>query len=71
MADNEIDMTELRGEIEALGNSMAFLVDVIGSGLTLSERGQVGFLEFGHYSQQRFSAVEDRIRNYVKGSAPS
>ncbi len=71
MAAIAIDVTELRGEIQEFANSLALLVDVIGSGIPLSERGQVGLLEFGHYSQQRIIAVEEKLRSYADGNDPS
>lgn len=71
MAATAIDVTELRGEIQDFANSLALLVDIMASGIPLSERGQVGLLEFGHYSQQRIIAVEEKLRYYGEANDPS
>lgn len=71
MTNNVQRMMELREEFQECENSLSFVVDVTTSNVELSERGRLGFTEFGITSVRRLSAAVAKLSDYAEGSLPS
>ncbi|MHB0817700.1 hypothetical protein ACYCFK_05425 [Stutzerimonas stutzeri] len=66
-----LELMQLRGELEDVGNTLSLLVDITSSGLALSERGQAGLLDLGVSALNRLDEAVGALQHYEDGNAPS
>ncbi|GEM_PF-1385230 len=71
MQSKKESLLELREELQECGYSLSLVVDISTSDIELSERGRLGFVEFGMASVRRLHAAVEKLGDYTEGSLPS
>lgn len=68
---NNLNLTDIRGELQDAANIMRFIVEVTSTGVTLSDQAYSGLLDVGMNAVDRLDKAAEALRNYEAGNVPS
>ena len=66
---DSLQLTQLRGELEGVGNVLSLLVDLSGSGIALSERSHAGLVDLGASALARLDEAIGVLRHYDEAAS--
>lgn len=66
-----LNLTDIRGELQDVANVVRLLLEVAGAGLNLDARSQAGLQDVGQDALGRMDRALDALRTYTEGNEPS
>ncbi|ROM40647.1 hypothetical protein BK647_18020 [Pseudomonas protegens] len=66
-----LNLTDIRGELQGAATIMHMIVEISSSGILLSDEGRAGLFEVGKLAIDRIEGAVVALGDYEPGKAPS